>query len=180
MAAVYQYNLNDKSEMFKAGIQVISGVKVDFLSTLLNPESLCVITEMSMQNSETVQFFLTFDDVISWFYFGKGMGSLTIGGILLTNDKGTPGLSTLLGTVLPELRGTAVRVSMGSATFECLLTSFTLDLTQDPSPLVRFSLMLNIVNHTLKTNRNPSRVCDFNPSGYLGDVNVSPTLSSTA
>lgn len=164
MAAIYRYDTSGGSqELFKSGINVLTSVKVPFLDTLLSPDNLSVITEMSIQTSETVQFFMTFDDAINWFYFGKGLGSLNIRGLLLTCDKGTPGLSVLLDDVMRKTRGKSVDVSLGNAVFRCLLTSFNLNLTQDPSPVIEFSLGLSIYSHNLPTREKVNVPCEYNP-----------------
>jgi hypothetical protein len=162
MAAIYHYNTSDQ-EIFRAGINVLTNVKVPFLDTLLAPGNLALITELGIQNNETVQFFLTFDDAINWFYFGKGMGSINIRGMLLTCDSGTPGLPVLLDDVMRKMRGKSVDVSLGNAVFRCIMTSFNLMLTQDPAPVVEFTLGLNIYSHNLPTREKANVACDYNP-----------------
>lgn len=175
MASIYHYD-NTGKDLFLGGVQVITSVKLDFLGTLLDPSNLTVITEVSMQNAETVQFFMTFDDVISWFYFGKGMGNMSIHGLMLTNERGTPGLPVLLSTTMQTMRGKSVKVSIGNAVFTCVLTNFTVHLTQDPSPIAEFTLSLNIVDHTLPISRPSNTSCVFNP-GESPPPPTSPTPS---
>lgn len=162
MATIYHYSDNN-SEVFKGGIQVLTAVKIPFLDVLLTPANLAIVTELSMQNAETIQFFMTFDDVISWFYFGKGMGQMTIRGLLLTNESGTPGLPVLLQDVMKTTRGKSVQVSLGNAVFRCVMTSFNLSMSQDPSPIVEFTLGLNIVGHNLPTREKQNVPCEYNP-----------------
>ena len=152
-----------RSEIFKSGINVLTSVRVPFLDTLLAPSNLALITEMSIQNNETVQFFMTFDDAINWFYFGKGLGTLSIRGMLLTCEGGTPGLPVLLDDVMRKTRGKSVDVSLGNAVFRCLLTSFNMSLSQDPSPVVEFTLNLSIYSHNLPTRERINVPCDYNP-----------------
>ena len=173
MAAIYTYHDSgvSGSELFKAGINVINSVKVEFLEDLLAPGSLCVITDLGVQTSETVQFFMTFDDLISWFYFGKGLGALTVRGLLFTCTSGTPGLPILLNQVMRKARGKAVRVSVGSAVFSCVLTNMNLSLTQDPSPTVEFTLSLSIVEHNLPGREREVVPCEYNPRFDDIDIN---------
>ncbi len=167
MASIYHYNqspTNEGAELFRDGINVLTCVKIPFLETLLASENLAVITELSMQNNEVIQFFLTFDDAISWFYFGKGLGSLSLRGLLLTCDEGTPGLPILLNDVMEKTRGQLVEISLGNTVFRCVMTSFNLSLSQDPSPVVEFNLALNIVGHTLPVRDNREAFpCTYNP-----------------
>ena len=162
MAAIYYY-ADGNRELFKGGINVLTAVKIPFLEKLLTPANLAIVSELSIRNSETIQFFMTFDDVISWFYFGKGMGQMSIRGLLLTNAGGTPGLPVLLQDVMRNARGNAVQVSLGTAVFRCVMTSFDLSMTQDPSPVVEFTLGLNIVGHNLPTRQQQNVPCEYNP-----------------
>ena len=171
MAAIYYYSgsqTDSPHEIFKDGIQVLTAVDIPFLKVLLAPKNLAIVTELSMQNSETIQFFMTFDDVISWFYFGKGMGQMSIRGLLLTSNAGTPGLSVLLNDVMQATRGVMVPVSIGNMVFNCMMTSFNLSMTQDPSPVVEFTLALNIVYHYLPGPKAKDVSCDYNPSADQG------------
>lgn len=165
MAAIYHYNnsATGSKEVFRSGINVLTSVRVPFLDNLLAPSNLAVITEMSIQTNETVQFFMTFDDAINWFYFGKGLGTLTLRGILLTCDDGTPGLPVLLDDVMRKTRGKSVDVSIGNAVFRCLMTSFNMNLSQDPSPVVEFNLSLSIYSHNLPSRERINVPCDYNP-----------------
>ena len=167
MATIFHYNTQG-ADIFKGGISVLSAVRIQFLQSLFeNPNNLCVVTDLGIQNSETIQFFLTFDDMINWFYFGKGMGSMTIRGLLLTSDGGTPpGLLLLLSEGMSQLRGQQVSVSVGNATFVGVMSNFSLNLTQDPAPMVEFQINLNIVHHTLPIRRRVNVNCAYNPSGF--------------
>ena len=166
MAAIYRYT-GDK-EVFKGGVQILTAVKLPFLEELLAPKNLALITEVSMQNAETIQFFMTFDDVISWFYFGKGLGQMLVRGMLLINETGTPGLSVLLQDVMKNTRGKSVQISIGNIVFRCVMTSFNLNMTQDPSPVVEFTLGLSIVSHNLPTREQQNLPCDYNPRFDIG------------
>lgn len=177
MATIYQYDKISGKEFFKAGIQVINSVNVEFLGKLLDDKSLTVITELSAQTSEVVQFFTSFDDIINWFYFGKGVGTLTISGMLLTNDKGTPGLPILLDEVMRNTRGKMVGVSIGNAAFNCVLTGLSFQMTQDPSPVVSFHLNLGIVGHSLPMQREETTTCE---GIIINDTNPTPpTINPT-
>ena len=140
MATIYKYDTETKEELFKCGIQVLTSVKLEFLEDLVTQENLTVITEMSIQAAETVQFFLTFDDVINWFYFGKGLGTMTIQGLILTGANKDAGLHTFLNESMGKMRGKSVQASVGNIVFTGVLTNFSLNFTQDPAPLVAFSL----------------------------------------
>lgn len=162
MAAIYHYNETD--EIFKCGIKVLNSVKLEFLKELLTDKNQTIITELSIQAAETVQFFLTFDDVINWFYFGKGLGTMTIQGLILTGDEGSPGLSTFLNVSMKEMRGKTVQASVGNAIFYGVLTNFSLNLTQDPSPIIAFTLSFAVVDHNLPGNLQNTPNCSYDPS----------------
>jgi hypothetical protein len=177
MAALYFYHSGNR-EVFRGGLQVLTSVRFDFLGDLLQPGNQAIITGLSVQAQDVVQFFLTFDDFISWFYFGKGLGTLQIQGLLMTcgidATFATPGLNVLLGDVMRRMRGKSVTVSLGNAAFSGVLTGLQLNMVQDPSPLVEFSLNLAIVNHTLPSNRPTELGCSYNPA-QAGRSGTAPT-----
>lgn len=184
MAAIYTYDTTG-GELFRAGINVLSSIRLPFLDSLLYGapgagSTLTIITELSVQNSETIQFFLTFDDLVSWFYFGKGMGTMSIRGLMLTNDSGTPGLPALLSSSMSRLRGRSVGASIGNAVFTCVMTNFSLHMTQDPSPVVDFTINLSIVDHSLPVERPVNSACAYNPANTPIDFSRIDDLPFTA
>lgn len=166
MAAIYQYAGGGR-ELFRGGTQVLTSVEFDFLQGLLPPASRIMVTSLTVQTQDVVQYFLSFDDLISWFYFGAGLGTMQVGGIVLSCGDaagGTGGLSRLLGELMRRMRGRAVTVSVGNAAFFGVLNGLNLSLVQDPAPVVEFTLALTMTGHTLPSNRPTELGCLYNPA----------------
>lgn len=167
MAAIYTYDSSSNAEIFKGGINVITAVSLpsEFDAIKTSSNSLSVITDISFQTSEVIQFFLTFDDIVNWIYFGKGLGTMTIKGMLLTTtNNSTPGLPSLLTGTLAALRGKEVTISIansnsGGATFNCVMTSANISMTQDPSPVVEYVINLSIISHTIPMKQQFISTC---------------------
>lgn len=152
MAAIF-FTPTDGKNVFKGGLQVNTSISIPFLRNLIGPASNLIVTDVSVQNSDTVQFFLTFDDFISWFYFGKGLGQLAIRGMILEDCNGNlPGVNTLYQAI-GDIRGTEQLVSFGNIVFTGVLTNFTTTVSSDIVNAANFELSLQIVNHSLPTKR---------------------------
>jgi len=148
MAAIfYQYN-PDKS-IFKGGLHVNTTIRVPFLNALVGTNGLAIINEVSVSNSDTVQYFMSFDDLISYFYFGKGLGSITISGTMFTNCDGyAPGVDIFYNQIA-RFRGKEVPISFGNAVFTGVINSFQTSAQAEPAGTIEFAIGLTIINHTL-------------------------------
>ena len=152
MAAIF-FTPNDANNVFKGGLQVNTSVSVPFLRQLIGASGSLIITDLSVQNSDTIQFFLTFDDFVSWFYFGKGMGQMTIRGMLLEDCRGSlQGLNGLYNAI-GNIRGTEQSVSFGNIVFVGVLTNFTTMISTEVPNTANFELVLQIVDHSLPQKR---------------------------
>jgi len=153
--AAFFYTYDTDRDLFKGGISFTNVVKVydrngnDMLGHMLNNFGMTIITNVQVSNSDIVQYFLTFDDVISYFFFGKGLGTIAISGVMFANCDGTmPGVS-LLYSVIGEQRGLPVVVSLGGHSFKGIISNFTTTTTADPEPVTEFQLNLNIIHHEI-------------------------------
>ena len=63
-------------------------VRIPQIDSLIGTNGLAVYTNGTLQLSETLQYFLTFDDVVKYIHFGKGVGSVTVEGIMFSNCFG--------------------------------------------------------------------------------------------
>lgn len=148
MAAIF-YNLGDDKVIFKGGFTVNTSVRIPFLNNLIGANALTIITSVSVQNNDTIQFFLTFDDLISYFYFGKGLGNITVSGKIFSSCDGSmPGIDIFYNQV-GAFRGRTVAISFGNAVFSGVITSFSTGAQADPDNTVDFSITLNVINHSL-------------------------------
>jgi len=160
MAAIF-YNIpNSNTNVFKGGQTIYDSVHLGFLSSLIDSRSMVMISDVSMQNRDTIQYFLTFNDLVSYFYFGKGLGTLSISGFVLGSpdnlDNPTttsfPGMANLLSRI-GRIRGKEVSVLFGGHIFWCVLSSFTFRANAEDQNInmIEFNLQLDIINHTLRS-----------------------------
>ncbi len=150
MAAIFLTLSEGSQPIFHGNFTANTVVSVDFLNGLVSDlNSHTIITDVSIDNSDIVQYILTFDDVINWFFFGKGVGQITIRGILFTDCDGkAPGLPAFYNSI-GNNRGRVVRISMGPVVFSAIIQAFNTTVVADPTHLVEFSVSLGIVDHQL-------------------------------
>ena len=148
MASLF-YLPTDNNAIFKGNMPYNNSIKIPFITPLISEGGFAVVNEVDIQNRDTVQYFLTFDDVVSYFYFGKGLGSLTIQGTLFSdcenNFNGIPDLIAAISTV----RGKETKIYFGSITFTCVLSAFTIRASAEEglSNTMDFNLQLDIIGH---------------------------------
>lgn len=189
MAAIFHTNKINDNTIFRDGIKYVSAVSIPFLSNLIGKDaSPIIITSVAVQHRETVQYILTFDDAINYFHFGKGLGSLVIQGVILSNCDGE--LSTGMGNLykaLAQVRGKKVYVSIGDAAFTTVLSDFSTNTVADPVLLSDFSLNLGIIDCPALGSAKPNVNCaSFNElltegqNTYLGDVVTNSNIPGMA
>ena len=87
MAAIFM-NLS-KSDFFHSGGSA-NPIFIPRVEDLVSDHGfLALYTQVSVQLPETIQYFLTFDDVIKVIHFGKGVGSIVAEGIMYLQVIGT-------------------------------------------------------------------------------------------
>ena len=148
MAAVFI--ANDRDGIFQQGFSTAPFVSIDALDSLVGAESnLIIYTDIAVQTNEVVQYFLTFDDVIRYIHFGKGLGSLVVNGLMFSDcDSSVPG-TTQFYTMIRQYRGKKVTLSMGSFTCSAILNVSSASIVGEPDTMVNFSLQLAIVESNL-------------------------------
>lgn len=185
MAAIF-YNLTQDKAVFKSGFPYLTPVSVDFLSEIINEDSMVIITTIGIHNNDTIQFFLSFDDLISHLYFGKGLGAITINGILFSDCDGViPGLGKKgLYEAISTKRGKKVKVSCaGGATFTGIIVSFNTNTMAEPDVMTEFQITIQVIDQTLvpdkKEEVNPIN-CNKDVDYYYGDDQPGPLGSNDA
>lgn len=113
-----------------------------------------IITDVCVRATETVQLFQSFDDIIHFYWFGKGVGNMTFNILLFTSPEGdsagdtAPGLTKLL-TTLGEKRGKPVEVLMGDITFTGVLLDFAITIVGEPETHYQASINLAMTDHNM-------------------------------
>ena len=106
-------------------------------------------TDVTLQLGETLQYFLTFDDVIKFIHFGKGLGNVTANGILYSNcESDIVGLPKLLGAI-GDLRGKETSIVIGGKVFVSVLSSASVSIMGEPDTMANFQVVFSVVNHEL-------------------------------
>lgn len=149
MAAIFYKPSPGRSTIFRGGMQINTAVKLPFLDGLVGNNGFSVVNEVTIQNKDTIQYFLTFDDLISYFYFGKGLGSININGTMFSNCDGYfPGLASF-NNIIGSVRGSKQNVSFGNAVFVGVVSSFTVRADGENN-LVEFNIQMDVIDHSLR------------------------------
>lgn len=128
------------------GQSLISIPEVD---KIVGQSGLALYNHVGLQIGETIQYFLTFDDVIKFIHFGKGVGAVTVEGTLYSDCSGNiPGISKFKSAIT-ELRGEAIKIGMGGIIVTAVMTTAQINVTGDPDTMALFSFAFSIVNHDL-------------------------------
>ena len=181
--AAFFFSPDNGADIFKT-IPIVSNVQLDFLSIFLNqnPNSdytqpgftgtngMLIVSEVAFQVRDTIQYFLTFDDLITYYYFGKGLGTMTVSGSILADCSGTWGLYNNFMQYLGKLRGETIgqytdipgtntdlendseqytgHLAVGGVSLVGVLSSFTVRAGTEPNSLstVDFTLQLDIID----------------------------------
>lgn len=124
-------------------------VNIPGVNSLIGRGGLAIYTSASLQLSETLQYFLTFDDVIKYIHFGKGVGSVSVEGIMFSNCSGdVPGANKFAG-IYSGLRGNVQTLSIGGATVKGVLTGGGITVISEPDTMAQFVFTFAIVDHQL-------------------------------
>lgn len=151
MAAIFYVPQNSGTVLFKNAMQVNTSINIPFLHALVGTNGFSVISEVTIQNRDTIQYFLTFDDFISYFYFGKGLGSITISGVMFSDCNAYFHGASILTNIISRIRGTTQQISFGNVVFDAVISQFTIRASADEglNNAIDFNIQMDIINHSL-------------------------------
>lgn len=159
--AAFFHNSNGNN-IFKNSVGMGQVAVSDAFDDLNGSEgSLAIITDISINVRETIQFFQSFDDFISFYYFGKGVGAISLNMMFFLECSGqgpgntAPGIETLM-TRLGGIRGTLTDFSVGNVTFSGVVTDFTVQIVSEPETHYLVNINLGMTEHTLEQISIPS------------------------
>lgn len=146
-------NLSDK-DVFKNGGKAQHLVKIPEVDKIVEAGSggAALYNNVSMQLGETMQFFLTFDDVIKFIHFGKALGSVTVEGTIFCDCKNDLPRLKKLAKAITALRGKEKKILLGEGgviTMTAVMTSVQLNIVGDPSTMANFVFNFAVVDHLL-------------------------------
>ena len=149
--AAYFYQPIRGNPIFKNGFHVNTAINIPFLYDSVGPNGCSIVTEVTIQNRDTIQYFLTFDDFISYFYFGKGLGTISISGVMFSDRRGYFRGANLFNNIMAGIRGTKQLISFGNAVFVAVVSNFTIRAGADDaqSNTVDFNITMDVIDHSL-------------------------------
>jgi hypothetical protein len=148
MAAIFYKYKGDGIFKISTGAQA-SPMVSDLFKDLVTPTNLMILSQVTATINETIQYFLTFDDFIHYFHFGKGLGSVNMQGTIFSSCSGDfPGLKALWERV-GKFRGKEIKVSFGTITMTGILQTASFTMVADPETMINFSIDLGIINSSL-------------------------------
>jgi hypothetical protein len=157
MAGVYIKMQND--DMFKSGGNADHLVKIEKVDEIVKSnrsqanadatQGAAVYNSVTMQLGETLQFFLTFDDVIKYIHFGKALGSVTVEGTIFPNCQLDLPRIDKLKTAFTELRGKQMKVNIGSIVLTCVMTTMQFTVVPEPNTMGDFTFNFAVIDHQL-------------------------------
>jgi hypothetical protein len=151
MAAIFYIPTTNENTLFKNNMQVNTAVSVPFLFDLVGPLGFLIVSEVTVQNRDTIQYFLTFDDLISYFYFGKGLGTISINGLMFSDCNGYFRGLNMFNNMISRIRGSVQNISFGNAVFSGVISAFTMRASADEgmNNAIEFNLQLDVIDHSL-------------------------------
>lgn len=139
-----------RGDMFKNAGNAQHLVKIPEIDAVMGAGALALYTSVSLRLGETIQYFLTFDDVIKFIHFGKGVGTLSVEGLLLCDiDGDLPGIHKYYKAI-GKLRGESVTATVGPVTMTVVMTDVQNTIMSDPDTMSQFTVNFSVVNHNLK------------------------------
>lgn len=147
MAAIFYYGNNG---VFKGSVgSAAAPANISVFDKLVGKDNLCIITQIGITMTETTQFFQTFDDLIHYFWFGKGLGNISIQGMLFMDCHGKmPGLDPLFKAI-GQQRGKLITCTMGSILFKGVIQECNVTMVSEPETMVSFSISLAMTENSL-------------------------------
>lgn len=117
-----------------------------------DPSNVAIITDVVVRAADTIQFFQSFDDLIHFFYFGKGLGNISFNMLLFQgcDSNSAPGVPKLLQE-LGKMRGQKTEVSVGNVIFVGVLTDFTVVIQSEPETHYAVNINLGMIDHKLES-----------------------------
>ena len=134
-------------------------VRVQSLQGLENAGNVTIITDSQINMRDTNQFFMSFDDKIHHYHFGKGLGTISVQGLILPNCKGELAGVKALFQKIGKMRGKTETISVGSHTFTGVLVDSTVTFSGEPMTNAVFQINFAMIDHSIQANAAPKTAC---------------------
>jgi hypothetical protein len=134
-------------------------IEMNLLDALEAENLVSIITDIQINLRDTNQFFMSFDDKIHHYHFGKGLGSIAVQGLILPNCDGElPGVDRLFQNI-GLMRGTDHELSIANTTFTVVFVDSTITYSGDPMTNAVFQINFAVIDHSLPTTTNLNKLC---------------------
>jgi len=155
--AAFLYTNQNKKDIFLSNVTFNSPVATAF-DGMTN--ELGLVTSVGMQIQESIQYFLTFDDIINYLHLGKGVGNISIEGIAYPNCAYTfPALRTFFSIVSAN-RGQIMKTSfIGGGAFSGPLIAASSVAQGGDGTIVSFAAQIAITSHSLGSKKAGGGKC---------------------
>jgi hypothetical protein len=138
-----------KTDLYKSGGTADHLINISGINDIIGSAGLTIYNSISGKINETIQYFLTYDDVIKVVWFGKGVGSIVVDGTMFSDcDGDLPGISKF-HKAISDLRGTVSSATIGSLQFDVMITDATVTVVGHPDTLADFQVTLAVLNHNM-------------------------------
>lgn len=139
----------DKQDYFSSGGAADAFIDIPGVRDIIGTAGLAIYNSVSVQLGETIQYFLSFDDVIKYIHFGKGLGNITVEGTLFSDCKGNiPGIKKFK-QAFSLLRGQQIDITILPMVLTAVMTGSQFTVTSEPDTMAHFIFTFSIVNHTM-------------------------------
>lgn len=141
---------NSSNDLFKSGGGGADGlIKIPGVDSIVGKGGLAVYDSVSLMLNETIQYFLTFDDVTKYIHFGKGVGSIQVQGTMYSDCKSSLPGAPKFASAVSSLRGKPKPMTVGSVTVTAILTTAQITVLSEPDTMAQFVFTFSVVNHQL-------------------------------
>jgi hypothetical protein len=148
MAATF-VNIGDNDLFQRKAGNASHLVKIPSIDDVMGKSGLALYTDVTLQLGETIQYFLTFDDVIKFIHFGKAVSNIMVSGILFSDcSSDIVGLPKMMGAI-SALRGQETKITFGSKVFTSVLSNVNISIIGEPDTMANFQAVFSVVNHDL-------------------------------
>lgn len=138
-----------KNDLYKSGGTADHLIRISGVDDIIGEEGLAIYNTITGKINDTLQYFLTYDDVIKVVWFGKGVGSITAEGTMFSDcDGDIPGINKF-HSAIADLRGTVSSAVIGSLHFDVMITDASLAVSGDPDTLANFQITMAVLNHNM-------------------------------
>jgi hypothetical protein len=139
----------EKNDLFKSGGSAQHLVRIPAVDDIVGKRGLALYNSVGVVLNETLQYFLTFDDVIKFTHFGKGLGQISVEGTLYSDcDGDIPGLKRFT-KAFSQLRGKEKEIEIGGTAFTVVVSNAQTTIVNEPDTMAHFLFNFSIVNHQL-------------------------------